>query len=96
MTAFVSSASGRMEHTHGCSRRALGNRPSGKPQTMYNVVYWLVSVCDVRIDIGINLWERFTFRLTAIDSSDCPWLAASIPSQQGGYSRGELYFSHGC
>ena len=57
---------------------------------------WLMLGCDVKIDFGINLWERFTFRLTAIDSSDCPRLAASIPSQQGGYSRGELYFSHGC
>ena len=57
---------------------------------------WLMLGCDVRIDFGINLWERFTFRLTAIDSSDCPRLAASIPSQQGCYSRGELYFSHGC
>ena len=57
---------------------------------------WLMLGCDVKIDFGINLWERFTFRLTAIDSSDCPRLVASIPSQQGGYSRGELYFSHGC
>ena len=38
--AFVSSPSGRMEHTHGCSRQALGNVPTGKPQTMYNMVRW--------------------------------------------------------